>query len=94
MERRNFLKAACRACLLGAAGAAMVSELSSCSTSASASGSGGYTNFKAPITNNQVEVPLHLFDNKNWVIVSPEKYEYEIAVQKNKDNAYQALLLK
>ena len=89
MERRNFIKSTCRACLLGAAGAAIFSELASCSPAAT-----GKVTYKPVVKNNQVEVPLSLFDKQRFQLISPDKYEYEIAIEKKEDNTYKALLLR
>jgi len=88
MERRFFIKRACRVCLLGAAGAAVAADLASCSPSS------GKAVFKPQVNNNQLEVPLSLFDTQAFQIVGPAKYPYEIAIEKKEDNTYKALLLK
>ncbi|MEO7523224.1 MAG: Rieske 2Fe-2S domain-containing protein [Ferruginibacter sp.] len=88
MQRRSFIKGACRICLLGAAGAAIASDLSSCSPALAK------TTFKPVVKNDQVEVPLSLFKSQAFHVISPEKYEFEISVEKKPDNTYMALLLK
>lgn len=88
MQRRSFIKGACRICLLGAAGAAIASDLSSCSPALAK------TTFKPAVKNNQVEVPLSMFETQAIQVISPDKYEFEIAVEKKQDNTYNALLLK
>ncbi len=76
----------CRACLLAAAISTGLSGLSSCSPS--------YSVFKADIRDNKLELPLSLFEKDTFQIVRPAHFNYEIAVQKNPDNSYKALLLK
>jgi Rieske Fe-S protein len=87
MQRRQFLKGACRICLLGAAVTTVTADLSSCSPKLA-----GNT-FKPVINNNQVEVPLSLFNSQPFMIISPDKFQYEIAIEKKSDNHYNALLL-
>ena len=72
-------------CLLGSAGIAV---LDACSPSTANAIS------KPVVKNNRVQVPLSLFDEKALQIISPAKYEYEIAVEKTSANTYRALLLK
>jgi Rieske Fe-S protein len=85
LNRRNFLKDTCKACLLGAVSISMVDFLESCSTMKS---------YSVAMNNNQVEVPLTLFDAAPLQLVSPKSYAYEIAVRKLPDNTYEALLLR
>ena len=87
MERRDFLKGTCRICLLGTAGAA-VAQLASCSPSV------GQHIIKTEIIDNKVIIPAAAFDSNPFQIISPKKYPYEIAVQKEADGTYKALLLK
>ena len=88
MQRRDFLKGACRICALGAAGGSVIAGVASCSPSI------GKNSFKPVIKDNQVEVPLSLFDSQAFQVVSPEKYQYEIAVEKKAAGIYTALLLR
>ncbi|WP_143310388.1 Rieske 2Fe-2S domain-containing protein [Chitinophaga vietnamensis] len=85
-SRRSFLKDACKACVAGAVGVGLADFLSSCSTPAKT--------FKTAMNNNQVEIPLDLFNTAPLQIISPKNYAYEIAVRKNNDNSYEALLLR
>lgn len=89
MERRAFLKGACRICLLGAAAATITADLSSCSPKM-----GGNNSFRPVVKDNLVEIPLSMFDQQAFHIISPAKYEYEISIEKKPDNTYKALLLK
>jgi len=88
MQRRNFIKGACRICLLGAAGAAMAADLSSCSPAVAKN------TFRPVVKDNEIEVPLSLFDTQAFRLISPANYNYEIAVEKKPDNTYHALLLR
>ncbi|SEW34634.1 QcrA and Rieske domain-containing protein [Chitinophaga arvensicola] len=85
LNRRNFLKDTCKACLVGAVSISMIDFLESCST---------VKTYKAAMNGNQVEVPLNLFDTAPLQVVSPKNYAYEIAVRKLPDNTYDALLLR
>jgi Rieske Fe-S protein len=85
MQRREFIKTGCKACLLVSA-IAGVSELASCGAA--------FRVYKTSLDGNQVNVPLELFSKNTFQIVSPSKYGYEIAVQKNPDNSFRALLLR
>ena len=86
MNRRNFLKDTCKACLLSAAAFSMADVLDACGTT--------MKGFKTSVNNNRVEVPLTLFATSELQIISPKNYEYEIAVRKNADNTYEALLMR
>src|SRR5882757_8610031 len=88
MQRRYFIKKACRVCLLGATGAVIAADLASCSPAANKA------IINPTVNNNQFQVPVSLFDKQAFQIVSPAKYPYEIAIEKNEDNTYKALLLK
>ncbi|PWU04598.1 MAG: hypothetical protein C5B52_01160 [Bacteroidetes bacterium] len=85
MERREFIIEGCRICLLTAA-VAGISGLSSCGPS--------YPVFKTEMVDNKLQVPLSLFDKNALQVISPRKFQYEIAVQKNSDDTYKALLLR
>lgn len=50
--------------------------------------------YKTAITNGDLNVPLNLFDKSAVQIVRPSGWFYDVAVQKNNDNTYSALLLQ
>ena len=85
MQRKEFIKSTCNFCLLGAAGLALP-HLLGCSPAIPV--------YKTEISNNQIELPLHLFDKNNLQLVRPQGWYYDIAVQKSENNVYAALLLK
>lgn len=87
MQRRDFIKGTCRVCLLGAAGASLI-NLAACSPSI------GIAVSKTQVTDNKVSVLIAAFEKTPLQIISPEKYPYEVAVQKEQDGTYKALLLK
>src|SRR6478736_2284575 len=85
MQRRNFISSSCKICLLGAAGYSLL-QLESCSPASSV--------YKTPITDGNLNVPLNLFDKSAIQIVRPNGWYYDVAVQKNTDDSYTALLLQ
>jgi Rieske Fe-S protein len=85
MKRKTFIKSACNFCLLGAAGMALP-RLLGCSAVTAA--------YKTDIANNQIELPVSLFDKSTLQLVRPKGWYYDIAVLKNQANEYTALLLK
>jgi len=86
MERRDFLKSSCKACLLGASGV-LLSQLVACTPAA-------YTVYKTEVTDRKLSVPLSLFDKGPLQFVRPRGWYYDIAVQKNENNEYTALLMQ
>jgi len=87
MERRSFIKGACRICLLGTSAAA-VAAMASCSPAVNKN------IFHPEITGNKILVPLSIFDSNPFQIISPAKFQYEISVEKKGSNDFKALLLK
>jgi Rieske Fe-S protein len=84
MERRKFLKTSCSVCLLIGAGV-MMDTLSSCTTTSV---------YKTIITENKIAVPISLFTDKDFQIVRPSNFEYDIAMRKEMDGSYSALLMQ
>ena len=85
MERKEFLASTCKACMLMAAGY-FLPKLTGCSPA--------YSIFKTDIIDKKVSVPLIMFDQNPLQFVRPKGWYFDIAVQKNADNTYQALLLQ
>ena len=85
MQRREFLKASCNVCLLGAAGI-IFPQLTGCAAT-----QGAYT---TEVANKMVTIPVSLFDKYAIQLVRPKGWYYDIAVQKNENNTYSALLLQ
>jgi len=87
MERRNFIKTGCRFCLLAAAGSVLPSFLT-------------YANPKNKVyktglnENNELVIPLSLFETGNLQFVRVKKWYYDIAVHKEEDETYTAILMK
>ncbi len=86
MERRDFIKSSCNACLLVAAGW-MLPALSGC-------GPGAYQVFNTEVKEDRINVPLDSFAKGPLLLVRPKGWYYSIAVRKKEDNSYTALLLK
>jgi Rieske Fe-S protein len=86
MKRRAFIKSSCNLCLLGTAGY-FLSQLAACSPAS-------YSVFKTEVINDEIKVPLTNFTQSSVQFVRPKGWYYDIAVQKNGDNQYEALLMK
>lgn len=84
MERRTFLAHTCQLCLLGAA-SIVLPELTSCTSTRV---------FKTIPVNNTVEVPINLFETTTLNYVRLKGSYFDIAVQKEADNTYIALLMR
>lgn len=85
MNRKEFLKYGCNSCLMGAM-AMLAPALPGCSPA--------YSVFKTEAHDNQLEVPLTLFEKSNTLFVRPKGWQYDVAVQKNEEGNYNALLLQ
>jgi|SRR5215217_3611940 len=88
MKRSEFLKLSCTGCLLGAAGLLSATSLLSCSPAT------GLAVYKTPVTDKKMAIPLAQLALKEVTIVRGSGMEYDIAVRKTGDNAYEALLLR
>ena len=86
MERRSFIKGACRICLLGTSAAA-VAALASCSPAVAKN------MLNPPVNENKIQIPLSLFEQSAFQVITPLKYQFEIAVEKIAAGDYKALLL-
>lgn len=85
MQRRNFLRSSCNACLLLATGFLMPA-LSGCGPS--------YQVLSTEIKEDRITVPSESFAKGPLVLVRPKGWYYSIALRKKEDNTYTALLLK
>lgn len=85
MERRDFLKTGCTFCLLGAVGMMLP---------VSVAAKGKRRVFKTEELEKKIEVPLSEFAESSIVILRVKKWDYDVAVEKNEDNTYSAILLK
>ncbi len=87
MQRRDFINNTCRFCLISTA-AVITGGIAACSAAATKN------IFKPEVDNNTILVPLSLFDVATLQVISPKKFQYEIAIQKTSANTYKALLLR
>ncbi|MBX2934354.1 MAG: Rieske (2Fe-2S) protein [Ferruginibacter sp.] len=85
MNRKEFLRYGCNTCLMGAL-AMLAPALPGCSPA--------YSVFKTEAHDNQLNVPLTMFEKTNTLFVRPKGWQYDIAVHKNEDGQYLALLLQ
>jgi len=53
-----------------------------------------YSVFKTEVTDKKITMPLTMFDAGTVQFVRPKGWYFDIAVQRNADNTYQALLLQ
>ncbi|HTN18229.1 MAG TPA: Rieske (2Fe-2S) protein [Chitinophagaceae bacterium] len=88
MERRKFIKQSCSICLLGMAGVMIPGLLQP----AAAKGKKAY---KAICNaNNEVIVPLSLFEESNIQVISVKGWDYDMAVYRKEDQTFSVFLLK
>ncbi|MFI5161794.1 MAG: Rieske 2Fe-2S domain-containing protein [Sphingobacteriales bacterium] len=84
MDRRDFVKQSCIACIAMGAGL-VIGSLSSCAT---------LPVYKTTVDANKVIVPASLFAQSELQIIQPKDMFYNIALRKEKDGSYTALLLR
>jgi len=84
MQRREFIRKGCSLCLAASAGF-MMGSLSSCSS---------LPVYKTVMEQNKISVPLSLFAENDLQIVRAKNSEYDIALRKEKDETYTALLMR
>lgn len=84
MDRRDFVKQSCLACMAIGAGM-LVGSLSSCAT---------VPVYKTAVSANKVSVPESLFEQTNFQVVQPKDLFYNIALRKESNGTYTALLLR
>ncbi len=85
MERRNFIKTSCKICLLGTIGASL-ETLTGCGSS--------YPVLKASVLDKKISIPLSLFNTDTVQYLRPQGWYYDIAVKRNDNNEFIALLLQ
>jgi Rieske Fe-S protein len=84
MERREFIKTTCYLC------AALSSELILGTLSSCVS----YQVYDAAIEQNKIIIPLSLFTKSNVQIIRAKELDYDIALRKENDGQYTAVLLR
>jgi Rieske Fe-S protein len=84
MERREFIKSACTLCAALSTGL-LFGTLSSCAP---------YPVYETSIDKSKIIVPLSLFAKTNIQIIRAKKLGYDVALQKETDGSFSALLLR
>lgn len=84
MERRSFIKTSCSVCVAIGAGLTLAS-VSSCSPTVI---------YRTTVTENKINVPLSLFAESDLQIIRPSGFENDIALRKEQNGSYTALLLR
>ena len=84
MDRREFIKAGCTLCMAVGAGA-VISSLSACAS---------LPVYKTEIAENKITVPVSLFAQSNLQIIRANNYGYDIALRKEQDETFVALLMR
>ncbi|MEI8280651.1 MAG: Rieske 2Fe-2S domain-containing protein [Bacteroidota bacterium] len=85
MHRRDFIKSSCGLCVALGSGALVSALLESCGTSLSV--------LKTTALNNVITIPLADFQQDSFKMVRVSNYNYDLAVQKQADGSYLALVL-
>jgi nitrite reductase/ring-hydroxylating ferredoxin subunit len=85
MERRDFIKNTCKACLGLAASTAIISLLEGCAT---------MPVYKTKTVNGLMTVPVEQFAATNMVIARNPQLDYDILVVKKDDGTYKALYMR
>ena len=86
MHRKDFIKGSCGVCLAIGSGFLTSALLSACKTPLGV--------IKSSSTNDVVTIPLAAFDQADYKIIRVSNYDYDLAIQKNKDGTFTTLLLK
>lgn len=87
MDRRKFLKSSCGACAAVSIGMILGSSLlESC-------GATGLSVLKTSSAGGKVTVPLQSFAEGNFKLLRVNNYNYDIALQKQEDGTFNALVL-
>ena len=84
MERRTFIKISCSLCVAISAGWGLGS-LTSCAS---------FPVYAASVKEKTIAVPLALFAEENFLIVRANNFEYDIAVEKEGEGKFSAVLLR
>lgn len=84
MQRRDFLKSTCTACVALGAGL-LIGSLESCGTALNVT--------RAKASNNQLSIPLSELQAGGVKLVRVDGYPFDLALQKQSDGGFQALVL-
>ncbi len=85
MNRKDFIKGSCGVCIALSSGFILGALLDSCKTPLGV--------IKTSSNDNLVTIPLTEFDKSDYKLVRVSNYNYDLAIQKNPDGAYTALVL-
>ena len=83
MERKEFIKKSCTVCI-GLGAGWMLTELAACAHTPI---------YRTEIIDHKVSVPLTSFATADLQVISVKGLDYDVAVRKEKENTYSALLL-
>lgn len=86
MQRRKFIQSSCNLCLLTAVGY-LLPTLTSCSAVTAKA-------LQTDVINNTITIPINQINPSGLQIIHPRKSLYDIALQKQPDGSYEALLLQ
>jgi cytochrome b6-f complex iron-sulfur subunit len=87
MERRDFIKkGACGVCAAITSGFIASALLSSCKT--------GLGVIKTSSTDNKVTIALSEFAQSDYKLIRVANYNYDLAIQKQKDGSFETLVLE
>lgn len=85
MERRDFIKNSCKACLGVACSSVLVTLLESCAS---------LPVYKTKAVNGVMTVPLEQFAATNMIVASTTQLDYDVLVIKKDDGTYKSLLMR
>jgi len=85
MNRKDFIKGSCGVCIAVSSGFLMSALLESCKTPLGV--------IKTAAQDNLVSIPVAEFANSDYKLVRLRNYDYDLAVQKNKDGSFETLVL-
>lgn len=83
MERRDFLKKSCSACV---GMSLLLPLLESCGTSAAV--------FKTIPENNRLTIPKTVFETQPYAIIRAQKISYDILLKKSENDQFYAIYMK
>ncbi len=85
MNRKDFIKGSCGVCIAVSSGFLMSALLESCKTPLGV--------IKTAEQDGQITIPVSEFATSDYKLVRLRNYDYDLAVQKNKDGSFEALVL-
>ena len=86
IDRRQFIKSSCSACIGAAATGLLFSQLTSCAPA--------FPVYKAKFDKGIIQVPLTSFETSNLVIVRDLQMDFDILLIKKSSEDYQAIYMK